>query len=228
MWQILKAELSYNRVKIISMYLFCAVCFVTIWIGVKFERNVVPLTMLIMVVPAMTICLDSEGRRAKENRFVFLISRPLGLRSIELARLLVPVLLWMTVAMLYLVMHIVYQSVGQDARSSPSFVQIILLNGVILTLMSLYYINKDLRTLLTAKTPKVFIMILWVVIYIVMLSPPFILSNFFGVFGRNLSTQKFLLNVSVSSIALVIFNSIGFVLSMISVIVFRNRSSYIE
>lgn len=228
MWQILKAELSYNSVKIISMYLFCSVCFVTIWIGVKFERNVIPLTMLIMVVPAITICLDSEGRRAKENRFVFLISRPLRLRSIELARLLVPVLLWMTVAMLYFAMHTVYQSIGQDARSSPSFGQIIFLNGVILILMSSYYINKDMRTLFTAKTPKVFIMILWIFLYIVMLSPPFILSNFSGLFGRNLSTQEFLLNVSVSPIALVIFNSMGLVLSMISIVVFRNRDSYIE
>ena len=228
MWKILKAELSYNRVKIILMYLFCAVCFVTIWIGVKFGSNVIPLTMLIMLVPAITICLDSEARRAKEKRFVFLISRPLRFRSIDLARLLVPVVLWMTVAMLYLVIYTVHQSISQDPRASPSFSQIILLNGVTLTLMSLFYISKDLRTLFTTRPPKAFIMIFWTAIYIVMLSPPFIVSNFLGLFGRNLSIQEFLQNVSEAPIALVIFNSMGIVLSIISIVVFRNRGSYIE
>lgn len=228
MWPVLKAELSYNRVKIFLMYLFCAVCFITIWIGVKYERNVTPLTMLIMVVPAITICLDSEAKRSKENRFIILISRPLRFQSIDLARLLIPVVLWMTVMILYLVMYGFHQSISHNARTSPSLTQIIFLNGIVLIIMSSYYINKDLRTSFTARTPKVFIVILWAVIYIVMLSPPFILSNFLGLFGRSLSIQEFLLNVSVSPIALVIVNSIGLILSMISIIVFRNRGSYIE
>jgi hypothetical protein len=228
MWQILKAELSYNRVKIILMYLFCAVCFITIWIGVKYERNVVPLTMLIMVVPAITICLDSEAKRSKENRFAFLISKPMRVQSIDLSRLLIPVVLWMTVMILYLVMYGFHQSISHNVRKSPSIIQIIFLNGVILTIVSLYYINKDLRTFFIARTPKVFIMIFWVVMYIAILSPPFILSDFLGLFGQNLSIQEFLLNVSESPNALLIFNLIGVVCSIISTIVFKYRSSYIE
>ena len=71
-------------------------------------------------------------------------------------------------------------------------------------------------------------MFFWVAIYIAILSPPFILSNFLGLFGQNLSIQGYLLNFSEAPIALVIFNSIGIVLSMISMIVFKNRGSYIE
>lgn len=228
MWKILKAELSYNRVKIILMYLFCAVCFVTIWIGVKFERNVVPLTMLIMLLPAITICLDSEAKRSKQNRFVLLISRPLRLESIDLARLLIPMVLWITVVILYLAMYEFHQSISKNVRTSPSLTQIIFLNGMVLIIMSLYYINKDLQTVFTARTPKVFLMMLWIVIYIVMLSPPFILSNFLGLFGHNLSIRELLLNVTVSPNALVILNLIGLLFSFISIILFKYRRSYIE
>jgi hypothetical protein len=47
MWEIIKAEFCYDKFRIMLIILFCIICFISIWYGVKWEQNKKPLIMLI-------------------------------------------------------------------------------------------------------------------------------------------------------------------------------------
>jgi len=71
MWRLLRTELNYDKNRILIIYVFCIICFITIWFGVKWERNRAPMTMLIMLVSTIMVDYSGEAKRiAHLNKIV--------------------------------------------------------------------------------------------------------------------------------------------------------------
>ena len=68
MWRLIKAELNYDKNRILVVFVFCVICFITIWFGVKWERNRAPMTMLIMLVSTIMASYFGEAQRIAQKR----------------------------------------------------------------------------------------------------------------------------------------------------------------
>ncbi|MFQ5630701.1 MAG: hypothetical protein ACE5I1_18170 [bacterium] len=96
MWRILKEELAYNKLLIFLMVAFCIACFVTIWFGVKWQRNRAPLTMLIMLVMTVVVGYSGVKNRIGQKRDRMYILLPLSLRQVGCTHLLYPLSIWLS------------------------------------------------------------------------------------------------------------------------------------
>lgn len=224
MWQVLHAELNNDRFRIALVYLFCIACFVTIWVGVKWERNRAPLTMLIMLVSTFIGSFGGEKQRHAHKRDRLHILLPLSLRRIGWVHLLYPFLIWISILLLFFTSYFVVQQISGHGLTKPSMPQLLTLNGLILTVNAVYLLYRDLRLTFTTKQQRFFIFLVWLMIYIAAFLPFYIVTNFFGWFGEHTPLQIFLNKLSVSPVG---FNVLGLLLSVMSLVIFTRRKSYL-
>lgn len=225
MWRVLHAELNNDRFRIALVYAFCMACFVTIWFGVKWERNRAPLTMLIILVSTFIGGFGGEKQRNVQKRDRLHVLLPLSLRRIGWAHLLYPFLIWLSILLLFFVSYFVVQQISGHGLTQPSMLQLLTLNGLILVVNAVYLLYRDLRLSFTTKRQRFIVFLVWLMIYIAALLPFYIVTNFFGWFGEHTPLQIFLNKLSASPVG---FNALGLLLSAMSFIIFTRRKSYVS
>jgi hypothetical protein len=225
MWRILKAEIINDGLKIILIYFFAMICFIITWFGVNLDRNRAPLTMMIMVVATLLLGYVCEKKRIAQQRSRLYGLLPISIRKIGFFYFTYPFIAWLSIGILYFLIHTILQYLSSKILIAPSFLQMLTLNGMILIVNACYLLTRDLRIAFDKKYHRIFMSIFWVLIYLVALLPFYIMTNSFGAFGENTPLQIYLDEMSKSPIGI---NVAGLILSGFSLIIFLRRKSYLE
>lgn len=225
MLRILKAEILTDKQRIILVYIFSIISFITIWYGVKWERNRAPLAMMMMVVATLILGFICEKKRIAQKRGRLFGALPISTRQIGFFHLIYPFFAWVSIGTLYFLICITLKNFSAKILTTPSWLQMLSLNGMILIVNSCYLLARDLRIAFDKKYHRMFMSIFWVLIYLVALLPFYIMTNSFGAFGENTPLQIYLNQMSRSPIGI---NLVGLILSGFSLIVFLRRKSYLE
>lgn len=225
MWRILKAEILYDRPRLFVVCVFCSTSLVTIWFGVKWERNVSPMTMLILIISALVAVYTGEQRRILNKRDRLHVSLPVSLLETGFSHLVYPLCVWMAILLLYRSVYIFLELISGTSRSLPSFSQILTLSGLFLIVNATVLLARDLSKIFTKKTQQIIIYMTWYLLFISALLPFYIVTNFFGAFGENTRLQTFMNSLSGSPTGFLL-SGVG--LSVLSVFVFIRRNSYVQ
>lgn len=225
MLRILKAEIINDKLRIILVYFFSIICFITIWYGVNWERNRAPLTMMMMLVATLMIGYTCEKKRIAQKRGRLYSSLPISTKQIGFFHLIYPFFAWLSIGVLYFLSYIIIKNLNSNILTIPSWLQMLTLNGMILIVNACYLLTRDLRIAFNKKYHRIFMSVFWVLIYLVALLPFYIMTNSFGAFGENTPLQIYLNEMSRSPIGI---NILGLILSGFSFYVFLHRKSYLE
>jgi hypothetical protein len=223
MWRIIRAEFSYDKFRIMLIFLFCIICFITIWYGVKWERNRVPMIMLIMLVGTILISFINGKTRLLQKRDIMYLTLPIVLRKIGILHLLIPFSSWLSIVAVFYISSLIIQPFSETILTIPSILHLLTLNGLILYVIAAYLLQRDLMAIIVKQSKKTLVFIVWLISYFTALLPFFIVTNFAGIFGENTSLHLFLLNLFVSPIWINVF---GVLIAGISFLVFIKRKSY--
>lgn len=225
MWPLLKAEILYDRSRLVIVFIFSLVCLVTIWFGVKWERNVSPMMMLILFGSAIVAVYAGEQGRVNNKRDRMHVSLPVPMWKSGFSHLIYPICVWIAILILYKVSYFVLEFISGTTRTKPSFLQILTLSGLFLIVNATYFLSRDLSKTLTKTSQQIMIYMTWYLLVIAALLPFYILTNFLGVFGENTPLQSILSSLSESPPG---FLLIGVCLSLVSLLVFMRRRSYVQ
>jgi hypothetical protein len=223
MWPLLKAEFIYDRLRLLIVSFFCLVCLITIWFGVKWERNVSPMTMLILIISALVAVYEGEQVWINKKRDRLHVSLPISSWRVGFFHVVYPIIVWVAILILYEISYLILQLLSGNTRTKPSFLQVLTSSGLFLIINATVLLSRDMRTGSIKKSLHLIIFIFWILIFIVSLLPFYIVSNFMGIFGENMRLQIVLTALSESPVA---FLSLGAVLSSASLFVFVKRRSY--
>lgn len=225
MWQLLKAEILYDRFRLLIVSVFCLTSLATIWFGVKWERNVSPMTMLILMISALVAVYAGEGSRVNNKRDRMHVSLPVPLKQIGFSHLLYPICVWIAILCLYEVSYFVLEVVSKAARPKLSLLHILTLTGLFLIVNAAVLLSRDLSKIFTHKSQQIMIYLTGYLLFIGALLPFYIITNFFGAFGENTRLQSLMSSLSESPPGFLV---VGVVLSLTSVFVFVRRRSYVK
>lgn len=225
MWRILKAEITYDKLRIFIFFVFCTAVFLTIWFGVKWERNRIPMTLLMILILTLSAVYAGEKNRVIQKRDRLHVLLPTSLWNIGITHLLYPILLLLCIYFLLFLSALVVQPFIRDSLTMPSHMHILTLTGLVLIVNSVILLHRDLRMTFTKKHQRFFVFLFWFLVYFGALLPFYVVTNFFGLFGENTPAQRFLTRLLESPAG---FLFMGIFLSVISVIVFVKRKSYVE
>ncbi len=225
MWRILKAEILYDRSRLLVVFMFCLMSLVTIWFGVKWERNVPPMTMLILFVSALVAAYAGEGGRIFYKRDRLHVSQPVSLWQIGLSHLCYPLLVWIFILIVFKGSYTVLSFISATTRTIPSLLQIITLSGLFLIISSTVLLARDLSNIFMKKSLQIIIYVIGYLLFIGALLPFYIVTNFFGAFGEQTRLQSFMRVLFESPSAFLI---LGAGLSVLSLFVFMRRNSYVQ
>jgi hypothetical protein len=205
--------------------IFCLASFVTIWFGVKWERNVSPMTMLILFISAFVAVYTGEGSRIFNKRDRMHVSLPVASVKIGFSHLIFPIFVWIALLILYMVCYFSLELISGVTRTKPSFLQILTLSGLFLIVNAAVLLTRDLSKIFTKKPQQIMIYMIGYLLFIGVLLPFYILTNFLGAFGEDTRLQSFLSSLSESPSG---FLLLGIGLSLTSVLVFMRRRSYVQ
>ena len=124
MWRIIKAEFNYDKFRILLIFLFCIICFITIWYGVKWEQNRAPMIMLILLVGTIAICFLNEKSRLLQKRDIMYLVLPIALRKISILHLMYPFIGWISIVLLFYISSQVIQPFTEMDLTTPSTKQL--------------------------------------------------------------------------------------------------------
>lgn len=102
MWRILKAEIIYDKVRIIIFLALSFWFFAAIWFGVKWERNRAPMTLLIMLIFTLSAVYAEEKIRIMQKRDRLHALLPVSLWRIGISHLVYPVIILISIVLLFL------------------------------------------------------------------------------------------------------------------------------
>ncbi len=225
MWRILKAEIFYDRSRLLIVFVFCLACLITIWFGVKWERNVSPMTMLILFISALVAVYASEQGRIINKRDRMHVSLPVSLWKTGFSHLFYPILVWVAVLVLYEVSYFLLEFISGVTRIKLSFSQILTSSGLFFVVNATVLLTRDLSKIVTKKSQRIMIYMTGYFLFIAALLPFYIVTNFLGAFGENTRLQSFLSSMSESPTGFLLF---GVCLSLMSLFVFVRRRSYVQ
>ena len=225
MWPLLRAEILYDRSRLLIVSLFCLTCFVTIWFGVKWERNVSPMTMLILFMSAIVAVYAGEASRIINKRDRMHVTLPVSLWETGFSHLIYPIFVWIVILILYKVSYFVLEFISGTKRAIPSSMQILTLSGLFLIVNATVLLSRDLSKIFTKKSQQIMIYMTGYMLFIGALLPFYIVSNFFGAFGENTRLQSFISSLYESPSR---FLFLGVGLFLISMFVFMRRRSYVQ
>jgi hypothetical protein len=225
MWRILKAEISYDKVRIGLFFFFCLAAFLAIWFGVKWERNRIPMTLLMILILTLSAVYAGEKNRTMQKRDSLHVLLPATLWHIGMIHLLYPIIVLLCIYLLLFLSALVVQPFIKYSLTMPSFLHVLTLTGLVLIVNSVILLHRDLRMTFTKKHQRFFVFLFWLLVYFGALLPFYVITNFFGLFGENTPAQRFITRLLECPTG---FLLIGIFLSIISVIVFVKRNSYVE
>ncbi len=225
MWRILKAEILYDRSRLAIVSVFCLTCLVTIWFGVKWERNVSPMTMLILFISALVAVYAGEQSRISNKRDRMHVTLPISVWETGFSHLIYPVCVWLVILLLDQISSIVLELLSGTARARPSFSQILTLSGLFLIVNAAVLLSRDLSRIFTKRSQQIIIYLIGYLLFLGALLPFYIVTNFFGAFGENTRLQSFISTLSETPAG---FLLLGVGLSFLSSFVFLKRRSYVQ
>jgi hypothetical protein len=225
MWRILKAELNYDRLRIGLLLAFCLAAFITIWLGVRWERNRIPMIMLMVLVLSLTSVYAAEKVRTLQKRDRLHVLFPVSLWKIGMTYLLYPFCVLLIIyGLLFLSVRIARPFVDYQL-AMPSLAHMLTLTGLLLIVNAVILLHRDLRMTFTKKHQRFVIFLFWFVVYFGALLPFYVVTNFFGLFGEDTRAQNSLTRLLESPNG---FIAAGLVLSAISLVMFVKRKSYVD
>lgn len=223
MWRILKAEINYDKLRIAIFFVLSFCSFIAIWFGVKWDRNRVPMTMLIILVLTLSAGYAEEKIRTLQKRDRFHALLPVSLWRIGISHLVYPVIILIGMILLFFCSSFIIQPLYGKTLTKPSFLQILTLSGLVLIVNAVILLHRDLRVIFAKKYQRALIFLFWFVFYIGAILPFYIVTNFFGFFGENIHLQKSFVKLSESPAWFLIP---GVAISLISLSIFIKRKSY--
>lgn len=225
MWHLIKAEMKYDRLRIGIYLFFCMAAFLTIWLGVKWERNRVPMIMLMVLVLSISAVYAGEKNRIIQRRDRLHASSPVSLWKVGMTHLLYPLfVLSFVYAALFLSVLLSRPLVSYDL-AMPSLAHILTLTGLVLIVNGVILLQRDLRATFTRQPQRFLIFIFWFVVYTGALVPFYVVTDFFGLFGEDSPAQTFLTQLLELPAG---FIAAGLLLSLASLLVFVKRKSYAD
>jgi hypothetical protein len=225
MWRLLKAEVSYDRLRIGLFLFFCMIAFLTIWLGVKWERNRVPMIMLMVLVLSLAAVYAGEKTRSIQKRDRLHVLFPVSLCKIGMTHLFYPVIVLLIMYFLLFVSVLAARPFVNYSLTMPSFSHMLTLTGLVLIVNAVILLHRDLRMIFSRKPQRLLIFVFWFVVYIGALLPFYVVTNFLGVFGENSPAQNILTRLLESFTG---FMAAGLLLSALSLVVFIKRKSYVD
>jgi hypothetical protein len=200
-------------------------CLLVIWFGVKWERNVSPMTMLILFVSTLVAVYAGEESRINNKRDRMHVTLPFSMWTIGFSHLIYPIFIWIAILILNNVVYFVLEFISGSTRSIPSSAQILTLSGLFLIVNATVLLSRDLSKIFTKKYQQIIIYMTWYLLFIGALLPFYVATNFFGAFGEKTRLQAFVNSLSESPTG---FLLLGVGLSALSVFVFMRRNSYVQ
>jgi hypothetical protein len=225
MRRLLKAEINYDRLRISLFLLFCVASFVSIWLGVRWERNRIPMTMLMVLVLSIAAVYGGEKNRIIQKRDHLHVLLPVSLWQIGISHMAYPIFVLLCVYLLLFLSALVVQPFVDQPLTMPSPAHWLTMTGLVLAVNAVILLYRDLRMMFDRKPQKLLIFVFWFVVYIGALLPFYVVTNFFGVFGEDTPAQHFLNRLLESPIG---FLAAGLLLSGVSFMVFVKRRSYVD
>jgi len=224
-WRLLKTEVSYDRLRIGLFLFFCTVAFLTIWLGVRWERNRVPMTMLMVLVLSLSAVYAGEKNRTTQKRDRLHVLFPVSLWQIGITHLLYPLSVLSIVYFLLFVSVLAARPFVNYSLTLPSLPHMLTLTGLVLIVNAVVLLYRDLRMTFIKKKQRFLIFVFWFIVYIGALLPFYVVTNFFGLFGENTPAQNFLTRLLESPTG---FMAAGLLLSGLSLVIFVKRKSYAD
>ena len=225
MYRLLKAEMKYDRLRIGLFLFFCMAAFLVIWLGIKWERNRVPMIMLMVLVLSLAAVYAGEKNRTIQKRDRLHVSFPVPLWQIGMTHILYPVFVLSIMYVLLFLSVLVARPLVNYVLNMPSFAHLLSLTGLVLIVNAAILLHRDLRMTFPSKPQRFLIFVFWFVVYIGALLPFYVITNFLGVFGENTPAQNFLTQLMESPAW---FLAAGLLLSVLSFVTFIFRKSYTD
>lgn len=221
------AELKYMHRMQMVYGVFCASALITIWYGVKFEQNKMPMTALIFLVAVLTSGYVHIASIVRGKRMRLFLNLPVRTKSIGELRVLYPIIIWLGLLAFTALLRELF-SLFTHALFIPSVANVIYVNGLILINYSLYLIYVDGLHIYRNRGFAFAGGFLWFFIFIAALMPFYILVNFAGAFGQNTSLQAHLRHYMNSMSVAASLNVIGYALYRFSYYLFQKRKTFFD
>jgi hypothetical protein len=225
MWRIIRTEIWYDRSRIGLFLLFCVSSFFLIWFGVKWERNRVPMIMLMVLVLTLSAVYAGEKNRIVQKRDRLHTFLPVPLWHTGVSHLLYPVMILLCVYILLFLSVVCVRPFLGRPPTLPSPAHLLTLTGLVLIVNAVILLYRDLRMTFAGKPLRFFVFLFWFVVYIGALLPFYVITNFFGVFGEDTPAQHFLTRLLELPAG---FLAAGVLLSALSLGVFVRRKSFAD
>ena len=126
MWRIIRTEMQYDRLRIGLFLLFCLASFLAIWLGVRWERNRVPMIMLMVLVLSLSAVYAGEKNRVVQKRDRLHASLPVSLWRIGISHLLYPIIVLLCIYLLLFLSALAVQLFVDRPMTMPSLLQMLL------------------------------------------------------------------------------------------------------
>ncbi len=225
MWRLLKAESGYDGLRIVMSFFLCTAAFLAIWFGVRWERNRVPLMLLMMMILTLSAVYAGEKNRTIQKRDRLHVLLPVSLWHIGIAHLLYPIIVLLCIYILLFLSLLMAQLFIKYSLTMPSHMHMLTLTGLVLIVNAVILLYRDLRMTFTRRHQRFLVFLFWFLVYLGALLPFYVITNFFGLFGENTPVQRFLSRLLESPAGFLV---VGLFLSVISVIFFAERKSYAD
>lgn len=225
MWRIIGTEMRYDRLRIGLFLLFCMASFLSIWLGVRWERNRVPMIMLMVLVLSLSAVYAGEKNRTIQKRDRLHALLPVSLWAIGISHMFYPLIVLLLIYLLLILGALAVQPFVAQPLTMPSLWHMLTLTGLVLIVNAAVLLHRDLRMTFPRKAQRLILFVFWFVVYFGALLPFYVVTNFFGVFGEDTAAQNFLIRVLELPAG---FLAIGLLLSAISLVAFVKRKSYAD
>jgi hypothetical protein len=201
------------------------IAFLTVWLGVKWERNRVPMIMLMVLVLSLSAVYAGEKNRTVQRRDRLHMLFPVPLWQIGMAHLLYPLCVLSIIYFLLFVSVLAARPLVDYELTMPSLAHMFTLTGLVLIVNAVILLHRDLRTTFSRKPQRLLIFLFWFVVYFGALLPFYVITNFLGVFGEDSTAQTFLTRLLESP---TVFIAAGLMLSALNFVIFVKRKSYAD
>ena len=234
MLQIIKSEFRYNKYSFLTLYFL--VIALPVMVGVIESRKadvMIPAVLFVMGVAVFIVMVSGYLIRfsSKRDRLHYLL--PLSTRRIALARYLIAILFWLSLVVLFLFSLIFVKPetfiMKHRGFESTLLWDLIALNGFLLILNANYLLSRDLAFCFRRKRKILFVYYDQIPSILSNLTTFFIIVfiSYMDVFNVE-PGRAIIFSTLVSPFGAVSLNCVGLLISLVSIRIYSNRTSYLN
>jgi len=229
MWKIIKADFKYLKfVFIIPYTIVLAAIIANVSQGWRQHEHDMQGVRTVMAAMTGILFLFNFFKIIQEKRYRLIVLLPLNIRKIALPRILFTVLIWLS----FLVMYWLGSAMIRPYRADILIWEMLSFTGFFLLANSTVFIFHDLLYTLTNKNQKVILGL----IFLISIFIGYVLFFLFSVDEQSWNIFKNLLlpykndfsNFSSNYIGAIVSLSIGFIMTILGVVVFKQRKTYAQ